>query len=313
MVDVLVGYTGFVGSNLLIKHRFTHVYNSKNIQSAFGTKPDLLVYAGVPSAMYLANKEPESDLDIIKQAENNIRCIQAKCVVLISTVAVYDRTVDVNEDFVIDSTKLTPYGKHRYILEQFVIENCSSHLIVRLPALYGENLKKNFIFDFIHIIPKMLTKTDYINISKKMPQIAEYYAERKSGYYEHKTLEKQDKIILKNYFQKLNFSALNFTDSRSQYQFYNLSNLWGDINCALQHGIKLINLVPEPILVSELYASLTSQLFENKIMDFPYQYNIKTKYDYLFNHFDGYIRDKKNEIVDINQFIQKEVNKLSND
>ena len=38
------------------------MYNSKNITEAYDTKPDLLIYAGVPATKYLANKEPEKDL-----------------------------------------------------------------------------------------------------------------------------------------------------------------------------------------------------------------------------------------------------------
>ena len=46
---VLVGYTGFVGSNIYAAagDRIDAVYNSKNIEKAFGTNPDLLIYAGL--------------------------------------------------------------------------------------------------------------------------------------------------------------------------------------------------------------------------------------------------------------------------
>ena len=44
----LVGYTGFVGSNIcaVAGKEIEAVYNSKNIEEAFGTCPDLLIYAG---------------------------------------------------------------------------------------------------------------------------------------------------------------------------------------------------------------------------------------------------------------------------
>ena len=57
----LVGYTGFVGSNLYENGDFDCVYNSKNIAESFGTNPDLLVYSGVSAEMYLANNFPEKD------------------------------------------------------------------------------------------------------------------------------------------------------------------------------------------------------------------------------------------------------------
>ena len=33
-MDVLVGYSGFVGSNLALHHKFNYYFNSKNIKEA---------------------------------------------------------------------------------------------------------------------------------------------------------------------------------------------------------------------------------------------------------------------------------------
>ena len=56
----LVGYTGFVGNNLDAATNFEGRYNSKNISDAFGTAPDLLIYAGVTAAKYPANFQFQS-------------------------------------------------------------------------------------------------------------------------------------------------------------------------------------------------------------------------------------------------------------
>ena len=50
----LVGYTGFVGSNIYAagKDAIDCVYNSKNVQEAYGTAPDLLIYAGMRRRRY---------------------------------------------------------------------------------------------------------------------------------------------------------------------------------------------------------------------------------------------------------------------
>lgn len=77
-MNALVGYTGFVGSNLYMTGDFDKVYNSKNVEMAYGTKPDVLVYAGVRAEKYLANNFPEKDNELIKQAQHNIRAIQPK-------------------------------------------------------------------------------------------------------------------------------------------------------------------------------------------------------------------------------------------
>ena len=72
-MESLVGYTGFVGSNILSEHKFEGLYDSKNVTEAYGTNPDLLVYSGVPAQKFLANKKPEKDFEIIKNAINNIK------------------------------------------------------------------------------------------------------------------------------------------------------------------------------------------------------------------------------------------------
>ena len=53
-MKAIVGYTGFVGSNLTASGDFDAKYNSGNIREAFGTKPDLLVYSGLRAEKYLA-------------------------------------------------------------------------------------------------------------------------------------------------------------------------------------------------------------------------------------------------------------------
>ena len=57
-MKILVGHTGFVGSNLLESNAFDLCFNSKNITESFGLNPDVLVYSGVRAEKFLANKEP---------------------------------------------------------------------------------------------------------------------------------------------------------------------------------------------------------------------------------------------------------------
>ena len=82
----LVGYTGFVGSNINREYEFEGLYDSKNVSEAYGKEPELLVYSGVPAQKFLANKEPKKDLEIIENAINNIKKINPKEIVLISTI-----------------------------------------------------------------------------------------------------------------------------------------------------------------------------------------------------------------------------------
>jgi nucleoside-diphosphate-sugar epimerase len=146
--DALIGYTGFVGSNLLNQRQFERLYNSKNIEEIQNNDFNLVMCAAAPSVKWLANKEPADDLAAVTRLITNLKKIKAKKFVLISTIDVYPNLNGVDEDSPIAKTNLSPYGKHRLMLEEFVAENFDS-LIIRLPAIYGRGMKKNPLFDLM--------------------------------------------------------------------------------------------------------------------------------------------------------------------
>ena len=86
-----------------------------------------------------------------------------KKLVLISTIDVFTSPKGVDERSEIDTGNLQPYGYNRYQLELWVREHYPDALIVRLPGLFGKNIKKNFIYDFIHVIPFMLKKENFLH------------------------------------------------------------------------------------------------------------------------------------------------------
>lgn len=300
----LVGYTGFVGSNLCLNTKFDGLYNSKNITEAYGTNPDLLVYAGVSGVKFLANKFPERDYLSIKIAYNNIKKINPKKLVLISTIDVYKDSYNKNEDDEICTDKLQPYGLNRYKLEEWTKQSFNT-TIIRLPALYGKNLRKNFIYDYINIIPPILVEEKYYQIKRENDFIKNFYYKNENGLFQCKNLTMEEKSLLKNFFIKIGFSALNFTDSRGIFQYYNLENLSKDIDIILQHKIKLVNLATEPIKTDELVYYLSKKVFKNILdKDVP-NYNFKTKYDKIFGGQNGYIYNKKYILENLEGFINK--------
>lgn len=302
--DILVGYTGFVGSNLVAAHGFSMCCNRKNIQESYGSKPDCLVYSGVPAEMFLANQNPEADLALMEQAIDNMRKIQPKSVVLISTIAVYPDTHGANEDTEIDISRLTAYGANRLTLERWVEQEFEHHLIVRLPAIYGLNLKKNFIYDYINYIPAMLTEEKYQQFSRQETLLADCYEKQANGFWKCIPVKGETKSNLQECFRRLGFSALNFTDSRSIYQFYHLSHLWEHIQIALSHQLKKLNITTPPISIAELYEALEHQPFVNELNKPPFDYDLRTKYDALFGGSNGYFMTKDEELNEICEFVR---------
>lgn len=302
-MKVLVGCTGFVGSNLYEKGAFDRAYHSKNISEAFGTSPDLLIYAGLRAEKYLANHEPQKDMALIQEAEANIKKIHPKKLVLISTVDVFRTPAGADETSTVDTDGLHAYGYHRHQLELWVRQNYPDALIVRLPALFGKNMKKNFIYDYMNVIPFMLTNSKFAELVRREPLLENCYRPLENGFYrENVPNERRDEI--KAVFCRLRFCALHFTDSRSRYQFYNLENLWDDLCTVLRMELMLWHPATEPVSVGELYRFLTGEEFVNELDGVPVDYDYRTVYAGLFGGRNGYIRCKTEIMREIRTFVE---------
>lgn len=304
MEYTLIGYTGFIGSNIADEKDIVQKYNSKNIDGAFNNKHDVVIYAGVRAEKYLANNEPEKDMHIIENAINNIKKMDFKKLILISTVDVYKSPVSVNEETVIDTENLHPYGLNRFQLEQWVAENVNNYHIIRLPGLFGKNIKKNFIFDMINIIPSMLKENLYSKILADYTELNKYYI-KDSSFYKLKNLTDEERKKLRDFFEAYNFNALYFTDSRNDYQFYNLANLWKDIQVVLKNNIKLLNITTEPINTSDLYKYVTGKDFVNVTANNPVIYNIESIFAKKYYNHDKYLYLKEGILKEIKEFIME--------
>lgn len=304
-MTALVGYTGFVGSNICAAagSAIDAVYHSSNIEEAYGTRPELLIYAGLRAEKYLANHAPEKDMELILQAENNIAAINPKRLVLISTIDVFKTPKGVDETAAIDTEGLHAYGYNRYRLELWVREHYPDALIVRLPGLFGRNIKKNFIYDYLNVIPFMLKEAKMDELAVRDPQLRDYYERQDNGFYRLRAAD-ADRRLLKEKFQRLGFSALYFTDSRSVYQFYNLAGLWRDINTALAADIRLWHPATEPVSAGEVYRYLTGEEFVNELEGVPADYDYRTVHAALFGGRDGYIAGRERILADIKEFVE---------
>lgn len=305
--SMLVGYTGFVGSNIDAYHKFTWRINTKNSEEAVGKQPDLLVYSGLRAEKFLANNDPEADLLRIREAMEQIREIAPKRMVLISTIDVYPKPDQVDEDSVIEEEELEPYGKNRYLLEQLVREYQSDALIVRLPGLFGQNLKKNFIYDYIHVIPGMLKAEKYGELMGRSDLIRDTYMDMGNGFFKCRLEPDRAKRMktLKREFLLMGFSALSFTDSRSVFQFYPLNRLWSDIEKALDKGIPVLNVATEPVGARELYRYLSGAIFVNECSKIPAFYDYRSKYAEEFGGQNGYFMNKNEVMEQINEFVKE--------
>ncbi len=306
----LVGYTGFVGSNIAKKADPDGLYNSKNIGEAFGTRPDILIYAGLSAEKFIAAKFPEKDLEAVNEAFDNIRKIEAKKTVLISTVEVYRDPFMVTEDDGAEGKDA--YGINRALLEEKVRTQIKDHLIIRLPGLFGKGIKKNFIYDYINYIPSLLSESKFEELSKREPLLKENYRLNEKGFYRCEAVSSGDRKALREAFEKLGFSAMNFTDNRGKFQYYNLEHLYDDIMKAVGSKLEVLNIAAEPVFVSEIYRYLTGDDFRNELdADVP-SYDMRTRHYKCFGGKaaatgpGGYMYSREQTLEEIRIFTDKE-------
>ena len=300
--DLLVGSTGFVGGNLMAAHRFADVCHSTDIAARYGTAPDLCVYAGVPAAMFLANADPEADLAVMAAARENLRKIAPKKLVLISSIAVYADSRGKDESDAPAPDGLPAYGRNRLQLEHWVREDFPDALIVRLPALYGLGLRKNFLFDLHTITPAMLRPEKYEELAAVSPLVKTGYAPADNGFY--KLVPGADAAALREFFAANDFNALAFTDSRSRYQFYNLGRLWRDIETARDAGLTLLNLTTPPVTAAAVYTAVTGGSWHNELNKPPFDYDLRSRHAELLGGRDGYLCTEGEELADICAFMK---------
>ena len=304
MRTALVGCTGFVGGNLASQYAFDAGYHAADIAQSFGTKPELLVYAGLPAAKYLANTDPEGVLAVCKNALENLRRIAPERLVLISTVDVYAAPCGVTEQTPPGTEQSGAYGRNRALLEQWVRERWPEALILRLPGLFGRGLKKNFLYDFLTLTPAMLRPEAYEREAAKSELVRGAYAPAQNGFYALTPRAKtQDAPALRAWFSQNSFNALSFTDSRSVYQFYDLSGLWKDAARALEAGLTLLNLATEPVSAAECYAALThGGAFHNELRGEPAAYDMRSLYAELWGGKSGYLVPKEEVLAAMCEF-----------
>ena len=300
---ILVGSTGFVGQNLMQSHCFDEAYHSTNIAQAYGTCPDILVYAGMPGTKFLANRFPEKDREKLMQAKENIVKIGAKKVILISTVDVYN-CFPCTEECLPTNSAFQSYGNHRLLLETWCKEHVRDLHIIRLPGIYGDGLKKNLIYDIIHIVPKFLNEKTY-DCLMEWQDISAYYRKEEAMY-----VLRDEKVCpkLRNSFLKAPVNALSFTNPESRFQYYNLKWLWEDICLAIKRDIRVLNIACEPVSAKEIL-ELMEISAQGGMTETIVNYDMRTKYSAIKNRSGDYLYDREMILGDLEDFIVSEVEK----
>jgi nucleoside-diphosphate-sugar epimerase len=248
----LIGYTGFVGSNLNHAASFDALYNTQNIPEIRGQAFEQLVCAAPQAKKWWANQNPAADLELIQQLMDHLEQTQVNRFVLISSIDVFPRITEVDESFDCTCEENHAYGHNRLLLEQFVTAQFPQVHIVRLPGLFGPGLRKNVIFDLIH----------------------------------------------NNEIEKIN--------PESQFQWYDVTRLWQDIQRAISQNLQLVMLATEPVATGTIQKRFFPDAVMGAAAPKSVYYNVQTRYSELFGGKDGYILSHSQVLDDIGRFIATE-------
>lgn len=266
--DGLIGHTGFVGGALLRQTRFGACYNSANIAGIGGARFGTLVCAAAPGSMLEANRAPERDKAAIDALIARLETVEAERFVLVSSIAVLADFAGGADESTTDYQHDLAYGRHRRLLEAFAEERFPDHLIVRLPALFGAGLRKNFLFDLLNPVPAMLTEARHAALRSELGGdlgawlTALYTPDAATG------LLKLDRAALKAdprgpaleaALDALGATATQFHHRETTYQYYNTDRLWQDIGIARDAGLTHLHLAPAPLMAADIHLRLTGR------------------------------------------------------
>ncbi len=269
----LIGHTGFVGETLKRQYTgFTGYYNSANIMDIQGREYDLIICAAAPATMWMANNAPDQDRQNLLNLHTHLRGAKCQRIVLISTIAVLD---DFNGKYSEKNSRFqdgTAYGKHRRELEVNIKNSFPNSHILRLPALFGAGLKKNFIFDILNPAPSFLKQVKADELLCDMKQEMKLLFESLYQYDSDTTMLKLDRQkyeqpevrpAVNRLFDIAGFSSSMFTNSESTFQYYNMNNLWTDIRKSVNHDLETLHICSAPLKAGIIHEYLTGKPFSN--------------------------------------------------
>jgi len=310
-MKALIGHTGFVGSNIASQANFEKCYNSKNIHEIENSKFDLVVCAGVSAVKWYANKHPEEDLERINSLIAHLKTVKAKRFVLISTIDVYEDPVGVTEDTFPIVEQQDAYGQNRYYLEKWVASYFDTHHIIRLPALFGTGLKKNFIYDMLTIIPSIIVPQKWEELRVNMPEhlfqtlSSAYTVGTNDNFVFDQSIDTQKRKEIKSGLEAYGFTSLNFTDNRSVFPYYDMKNIWKDIEKTIEENLSLINLSVEPLSCDLVAKEVFNKTFSNQLTSkTPLYYDMKSKHAHLWGGEEGYLYSKAQTLEGLKVYVQ---------
>lgn len=307
----LIGGTGFVGGNLARQRPFARSYSSRTIDKIAGEHFDTLICAGAPAVMWAANADPEGDRDRLKTLSDHIATSQFDRLILISTIAVLD---DLAAGFTEGDDRyeaVQAYGRNRRELEQRLIDTHGA-MVLRLPALFGQGLRKNYLYDLAHPLPSFLKGERFRALYGRFDDRAASALQAGYAYSPDMDMmeldratvaERGEEAMLVAAFDRERATAKYFTNDQSTYQFYCVDRLSDDIERMAAASIDLLHLCSVPISAADIHSAVFDEPFDNAGPGIVQQ-DMRTCHAAAWGRTDAYLYDRAPMLDDITAFVK---------
>lgn len=304
----LIGSTGFVGGAISRDVKFDAEYASATIDQIAGQTFDTVICAGAPGEMWRANADPTGDRRNLESLVTALTKASIGRLVVVSTIAVLADPADGPDETTTKFETDIAYGRNRRWLEEALSDHFTT-LTLRLPAVFGQGLKKNFLFDLRHPMPAFLKAEAFAKLKDRLaPKALEaleqvYMPDARLGLL---TLSRTalsghpDRELLAEGVIAAGHSATGFTHADSRFQFYGLGDLAADIDTALQLGVKTLHMAVEPWRAADLAMHLTGQAFEARTAPLRTE-DMRTCHGPSFGGVGSYIRTRDQVLNGIRQ------------
>jgi len=108
-------------------------------------------------------------------------------------------------------------------------------------------------------------------------------------------------------FDLLNDNNVDKIHKDGVYQYYNLENIWKDIQIALDNNLPLVNLATPPVSTKEVAKIAFGIDFSNEPEDIkPAFWDMHSKYANVYGGEGDYLYSKEQELADIKAFVEKD-------
>lgn len=311
----LIGSSGFVGGTLSRQHGFSHLYNTSNI-ATIATAPtfETTICAAAPGSMLEANLQPETDRSRIAALMQHLAMVRTRRFVLISSIAVLGNAQSGADEASARFDAASAYGQNRRALEEFCTRHFPNCLIIRLPALFGQGLRKNFLFDLLNPVPSLWSRERLDEAGRRLPpalfeRLAAFYAADPAT--QLLKLDRQaldaatERPELEAALDLHGLSAVKFHNPLTTYQYYDMTRLWNDIAVATTADLRDVHFAPEPMTASRIHLHLLGKPMPDSGARL-HREDMRTRHAALWGQAGPYMEDAPSVLHRIERFFNAE-------